>query len=318
MSVYLITGKLGSGKTVAAVSRALEYLRSGRSVATNIDLQPDKVFSATAHYRLTRLPDFPTAEDMWDLGIGNQTTDEEKNGLIVLDEGVFFLNARTWNEKGRERFIEWCVMSRKQGWDVMLLIQSLAALDEQVREMIGEHVVICRRLDRVKIAGIKFPRLFMASVRYGSGPHAPVIDRWFTRGTDIFRAFPTRQVFKSGESSVGTHCVLDAWHLNGRFLTEWQIVKAKFWVYVVFFSVLAFLAGGALHKLYVDRAARPAAPEKAEIIGYVIAPSGVSVTLVNGDSFFSSAFSFAASVLRVDFNGFRYVEKPAAPRVSGV
>jgi hypothetical protein len=318
MPVYVLVGKLGGGKTVTAVTRAMDYLRAGRPVATNIDLQPDKVLRATARYRLTRLPDFPTAEDMWDLGIGNETTDEEKNGLVVLDEGVFFLNARTWNDKGRERFIEWCVMSRKQGWDVMLLIQSFSALDKQVREMIGEHVVTCRRLDRVKVAGVKLPRLFMASVRYGSGPNAPVIDRWLTRGTDIFAAFPTRQVFRVGESSVGMHCMLDAWYLRGRFLTEWQIVKGKFWFLVVVFSLLAFLAGGGIHKAYVDHKSPPSLPEKAEVIGYVITPSGVSVTLASGDSFFSSAFSFVAGVLRVEFNGFRYVEKPIAPRAAGV
>ena len=37
MAVYFITGKLGSGKSIAAVGKIRDYLNEGRAVATNLD-----------------------------------------------------------------------------------------------------------------------------------------------------------------------------------------------------------------------------------------------------------------------------------------
>ncbi len=84
MAVYIVTGKLGAGKTLCTVGRIKEYLREGRSVATNLDINmigmADKPQSRVT---LTRLPDHPNANDLDALGSGNETYDEAKNGLIV-------------------------------------------------------------------------------------------------------------------------------------------------------------------------------------------------------------------------------------------
>ncbi|EIZ7053106.1 hypothetical protein MPC41_004474, partial [Salmonella enterica] len=39
MAVYVVTGKLGSGKTLVSVSRIQERLAKGCPVATNLDLK---------------------------------------------------------------------------------------------------------------------------------------------------------------------------------------------------------------------------------------------------------------------------------------
>ncbi len=39
MAVYVITGKLGGGKSIASVSKVRDYLNEDRIVATNIDLK---------------------------------------------------------------------------------------------------------------------------------------------------------------------------------------------------------------------------------------------------------------------------------------
>ena len=318
MSFYLITGKLGSGKSVTGVSKALDYLRRGLPVASNIELAPELVLGHSARYVFIRLPDFPVATDFWSLGSGNETTDESRNGLLLLDEGAFFLNARNWNDKGRDQLVEWFLMSRKQGWDVMILIQSVSALDKQVREMVGEHVVYCRRLDRVRIAGMHLPRLFFAAVKYGAGPNAPTVDRWLSRGTDVFSAFPTKQVFQSdGPRTTYMHSRLSAWHLRGRFMSEWQKVKAKFWVLVFLFCAFAFIAGGATYRLVNTYTTRPVLPIRAEITGYVVSSDGAFFTLANGDTFKSSSYSLTGEGLSVEYSGARYVEMPSSALRAG-
>ncbi|MEQ1595821.1 MAG: zonular occludens toxin domain-containing protein [Casimicrobium sp.] len=313
--VHLLVGKLGNGKTVLAVSRAIEYLRSGRPVATNIDLQPDKVLPATARYRLTRLPDFPTGRDLWNLGSGNpDSTNEEKNGLLILDEAVLLLNARAWNAKGREEVIAWLVMSRKQGWDCIIIVQALAALDKQIRETVGEHVVSCRRLDRVKlpVLGVGMPRFFLGIVKYGTGPNAPTVDRWFSSGRDVFPAFPTRQIFKEEDShETPTYSVLDAWTLRGRYLSEWQLVKAKFWLYIAMCSFAAAVLSGVAVRFALTRPVVQIVPIKAAIIGYAVGDRGVAVVLESGETFSAPSYSLDASGLSVVHMGTKYVEAPS-------
>lgn len=38
MPAYVITGKLGAGKSLVAVSRIQQYILQGRKVATNVNL----------------------------------------------------------------------------------------------------------------------------------------------------------------------------------------------------------------------------------------------------------------------------------------
>src|SRR5690606_5578968 len=70
-AVYIVTGKLGSGKTLLAVQKIQDYLRTGRSVAVNIDVRMEKLCKPDNRYsRLVRLPDLPTADDLIGLGMG--------------------------------------------------------------------------------------------------------------------------------------------------------------------------------------------------------------------------------------------------------
>lgn len=229
MSVYFITGKLGSGKSLAAVDKIRERLSDGRRVATNLDLHLDGMFSLCQSPAI-RLPDKPRPEDMVALGQGYESDDprdydESKFGLIVLDECGTWLNTREWNDKERRRLIDWFLHARKHRWDVMFLIQDIESCDAQIVRSLCEHLVICRRLDRFKIMGLKLPRMHIANVYYGRTAELRV-ERWNYRGTDLFDAYDTRQVFKddvlftdSGPVDMrAPHTMLSAWHLKGRYL----------------------------------------------------------------------------------------------------
>lgn len=242
MAIYLISGKLGSGKTLSSVGIIRDALLSSRKVATNLDLRMEKLLGArrgrprrsdgtsSVHQPIqaVRLPDKPTLEDLEMLGSGNDSMDETKNGIIVLDELATWLNSRTFNDKDRAPVIDWLLHSRKYGWDVYFICQHLEQIDKQVRQSLVEYLVTCRRLDRIKIPFVgkliqaisagyltgNLPKIHVAVVRYGTEQHAPVADRWVYRAHDLYPAYNTRQVF-SDRYANGSFSYLPPWHLEG-------------------------------------------------------------------------------------------------------
>jgi len=104
MPCYLVCGRTGQGKGLCSVGMMAEiYLQAGRRVATNMDIFPEHFRDPyNAGVRITRIPDIPTAEDLYSLGFGQDTPeDEDCNGLLMLDEAFIFLNPRAWSDKTR-------------------------------------------------------------------------------------------------------------------------------------------------------------------------------------------------------------------------
>lgn len=240
MAVYAITGKLGSGKSLVSVGRIFDYLRQGKPVATNLNLDLSKLFSARCKFNYTRLPDFPTVRDFEAIGKGTESYDESKNGLIVLDECGVFFNSRDWQTPERQEVIKWLLHSRKLGWDVILIVQDVAIIDKQIRLALVEHVGICKRADRMGVPFIgalfgllgfklRLPRVHVCSVKYGLDLHALVVDRWFYRGTFLQNGYDTKQVF-SQLTSPALHSVLSPWHNLGRYLPPTLMMQFKAWL----------------------------------------------------------------------------------------
>ncbi|HEM6859170.1 assembly protein [Providencia rettgeri] len=220
MAVYFVTGKLGSGKTLSAVYKIRDYLMNGRKVATNLNISLTGMFGYHAkNINLVRIPDKPDLIDLESIGRGNSTYDESLNGLLVLDECGTWFNSRSWADKSRQELINWFAHARKLGWDILFLVQSLHVVDKQSRLMFAEHVVYCRRADRLKIPYIhwllqlvtlgqfQLPKIHMAIVKYGDSPTALVTDRWFYQGGPLYSAYDTKQQF-SDFYAHGAFCVL--------------------------------------------------------------------------------------------------------------
>jgi len=230
MAIYIVTGKLGNGKTLISVARIRDALRAGRRVATNLDLSLSSMFSPFVRaLEVLRVPDKPTRSDLDAIGCGNPSYDESRNGLLVLDECGTWFNSRNWQDKTRGDVNAWFLHARKLGWDVLLIVQDLSLLDSQAREAIAEHVVYCRRIDNIAVpfigtlwkmatgSRLPLPRVHTARVMYGTDSHAMLSDRWVYRGDDLFAAYDTRQAFLA-DYPHGTHSVLSPWHQRGRFM----------------------------------------------------------------------------------------------------
>lgn len=253
MAVYAVTGKLGSGKGKASIDQLRRYLRAGKRVATNCDVFLEHLMPALDKSSVIRIPDKPSAVDLYMIGSGNkfiqfETTfrytdssitavppspnllpgfDESHNGALILDECGSWLNTRNFQDKGRAELLEWAIHARKYGWDVFFVMQNVSQIDKQLRDSLLEYVVRLNRLDRMKVpfisAAVKvltagmsegnLPRLHVGVVRLGSSPDGLVADRWVFRGDDLNAAYNTTQVF-SDAYPHGTHSLLSSWHLS--------------------------------------------------------------------------------------------------------
>lgn len=225
MPVYIVTGRLGGGKTLSMVGRMREYMEEGRPVATNINLRLSKLLKKPPTAPVYRMPDKPSADDFEALGAAHETGDESRNGGIFLDEAGTWLNSRSWADKQRQAVIDWLLHSRKKGWDVFVIVQSINLLDKQIREAMGEYLVICRRLDRMQIPFLgklirglslgylsgNLPHVHVASVNYGLGLGAVHSDTWWYRGRDLYAAYDTKQVITGERSGVE----LMPWSIEG-------------------------------------------------------------------------------------------------------
>ncbi|WP_018404158.1 zonular occludens toxin domain-containing protein [Marinobacter gelidimuriae] len=260
MAVYFVTGKLGSGKTLASVGKIRDVLIEGRPVATNLELRLNKLIGPNAKKTVVyRLPDKPALNDMVGIGSGNLSYDEEKNGLIVLDECGTWFNARSWQDKDRPALIEWLLHARKLGWDIIFIIQDISMIDKQARKSVGEFVVYCRRLDRLKYPlvdtiaklitnkHISKPKIHMGIVKYGDLPNSLKVDTWWYRGVDLYPAFDTKQMF-SDNYPHGMYQVLPPHYTHGRYACKktWRFFMRLTKIYLKRFSKVAALIGGLL------------------------------------------------------------------------
>lgn len=227
--VYIVTGKLGNGKTLVTVGRIYDALCSGRRVATNLELYPRWMFGRKKRsLDIVRIPDKPTIRDMDMIGRGyTGKYDESKFGVLVLDECGTWFNSRNWQDKTRKEVNDWFLHARKLGWEVYLIIQDISILDSQAREALSEHTVFCRRLDNIRVpliggivktlTGIKlsFPKIHRAKVVYGQSTNDLVTDVWTYRGTNMYPWYDTEQIF-SPTYPHGCYSMLTPWHIYGR------------------------------------------------------------------------------------------------------
>lgn len=237
MAAYVVVGELGTGKTLQAVNKIRDALQRGLPVATNIDLRVERLVGSDRRLRLTRLPDWPTAEDLMALGDApGATVDQKTHGWIVLDEAAVFLNSRDWAgepgldkaekdaaKKARAKLLMWLRHARKHRWHLIILSQDVESLDAQVRRALAQFVVQCRRLDSftvpflstvTKLLGfgaVKLPQMHLGLVRLGSKPGGPPVDKWWLPDAkSLHGAYDTEQ--KIYGDNDGSATMLDGRH----------------------------------------------------------------------------------------------------------
>lgn len=273
MPVYFVTGKLGGGKSLMSVARIKEALERGVPVATNMNVNLKTMLGRKKKKTiLYRIPDKPSLQDLKAIGTGNKTYDEEKNGLLVLDECGTWFNSRTWNDKSRSDVINWFLHARKLGWDIIFIVQDISIVDKQARLALAEHVVYCRRTDRATIPFIgslykmffgkklPLPKVHIGIVKYGDGQQALTVDRWVLKGTFLYSCYDTKQAFSADYDNY-TYRVLPPFYTHGRYSVKYtiknimRITKIYFKKYsrIFTFTIGGVLASSLMTFLFYDK-----------------------------------------------------------------
>ena len=194
-----------TGKSVFAMGMIQEYLFEGRRVVCNFPIDYDAVQATRGkrykQARITICSPRPVSEELYALGKGyhpDYPDNEEKGGLLVIDEAGSWINARTWQDADRQAIVKWFTLSGKLGWDVLLLVQDPDLLDKQIKNAGVEIFGRVMRTDRVKIPilGIKMPRFHVVTFRYGTESNAVKCFHKFYRGNWLYKYFDTHFMFE--------------------------------------------------------------------------------------------------------------------------
>ena len=202
-----------------------------------------------------RIPDRPTQFDLEVIGRAYRGSyDESKNGLLVLDECGDWFNARNWSDKSRQGLNTWFRHAGKLGWDVDLITQDISIIDSQARSALAASIARCKRMDKYSIPvvtqfckwvlglNVRPHKFHMARVEDQEGV---LQDRWIYRGTHLYSAYDTAQIFKD-DYPHGVYCMLSPWHYKGRHrvkMTPRNIMRITKIYWKRFSSPLAFATG---------------------------------------------------------------------------
>lgn len=262
---FLLTGKRGNGKSLSALAMMRNYLSEGRPIATNLDIRPENLAHASIKTCCYRVPDWPTASDLSSLPLGNPGLrwvdgqperqpdfQEDKNGLLVLDEVVTFLSARQWQGSGRQDLINWFAQSRKYGWDLCLICQHPRMLDSAIRDSLIDLHGVTKRLDKIMIPvlgplvkfftgkPLRFPKIHVTTFFYGFGQSAPKSDVWKFFGKDLYDAYNSFQIIDGNLGQTGAYTYLSPYLVRGRYMSVFEMYKRV----IIMAMVIGLFFGG--------------------------------------------------------------------------
>lgn len=182
--VWGITGKLGGGKSLSAVSLAYYGFTHGFFVVSNITLDIRALAADLGPWvkKLYRHFSFEDPKfDPFDLPCGSpRGTGGKKRVLIIMDECAEWVDQYSNLKDPRiERFNSWMRHSSKRSQDVILIVQRLEYLNKTIRLLISKWLIVddlkVYRLPIVKMTipfcgGLCMQRVFDSNKRLLQGP----------------------------------------------------------------------------------------------------------------------------------------------------
>lgn len=223
MTIEIIQGTPGSGKSATALCIGIGHLCAGGALATNFSLVPDWAYMlaglklgvrlglrnrlalANAYYdRCFRVGSadsiFELSEKLKTCPLGDKfKSRREGRGLLILDEAQLVFNSRSWGDN--RKWIEFFTQHRKFGWDVILVAHHIQMIDKQIRPLIDLETRF-RNLKKVRWPIIGLPlsplNLFLGVRFYaGYGPGSGLVYGRFVELLDksISSLYDTMHVF---------------------------------------------------------------------------------------------------------------------------
>lgn len=197
MAVYHIVGRLGSGKTLYCVQRLVDALvYSDKHIYTNVRLKDfwdlalcnwiSKGVKSFVKFLISPMRDLVSyrlflAKNICYryhyIGDLSRCVDEcfeagkaglpESSMLLIWDEIHLDLNSRDW-KRTSGKMIQFFSMSRKLGFDILMVSQIQGAVDRQLRDL-ADQCYTLKNLRNLKPFGLKiFPSVGLLSKRWGN------------------------------------------------------------------------------------------------------------------------------------------------------
>lgn len=196
--ISLVTGKIGSGKTLHSVGLITSHIAKGGTVYTNVDLVwPELVKWVRIHHRV--IPEEAQLnridlvdDDSWHKLIAWGTADLPV--LVVLDEIHLFFNARDWQKTQtlHRSMLSFLSQSRKACVDVVFIAQVATTLEKQFRVQC-EWEFYCRNVKDIVIPIFgKLPFCFMLLVKKDVETDKAVERRFISYDKSLFPVYDTR------------------------------------------------------------------------------------------------------------------------------
>lgn len=163
-------GTPGSGKSLFAAGKILEALSQKKLVITNFELNFHHIrgrlwqwwYGGGTRCEVTNEQLTPQLCQLAAYKYFGEDEPREGRILLVIDEAGLVFNPRDWNRPDRKEWLTFFSQHRKLGFDVILICQSDAQLDKQIRPIL-EYKVCFRKVS--SLIGIPIS-LFVATTSY--------------------------------------------------------------------------------------------------------------------------------------------------------
>jgi hypothetical protein len=195
MSVELLQGHTGGGKSHSGMIRVREHLIEGGVVGLNFRLTEDWAYimalthpcvlsgemtldyvAESLYKRCFYIGDPSTLEELVKQYnkrcIGKVADRVERRVFVVIDEAQLFLNAREWRKNAP--WVQLFTQHRKMGLDLLLIAHHIKFVDSQARDLISyvSRVVNLQEDWRIPLLDIRFPFpffIYTTKPRVGGG-----------------------------------------------------------------------------------------------------------------------------------------------------
>lgn len=164
--ISYITGLLGGGKSLYAVRKIARHLLKGGVVTTNIELLDkwwEEVLSHAPYYRFCRDAEkrrhyqiemvrrYAYEPDFQKLMAAKVRGSGEGRGLMILDEAHNEIGHRQWKVQDQSKALRKLTLSRKRGWDVLIVTQDMDNTDVAARRLSGLEIRVINWRQWVKV-----------------------------------------------------------------------------------------------------------------------------------------------------------------------
>lgn len=184
--VWGVTGNLGGGKTLSAVSLAVVAMQQGFFICSNVSLNCDAIrrdYGIPADKLYQHFCFSDDTFDPFELPAGSpRGSGGGKRVLVIMDECAEWIDqySSTQTSPRIKRFLSWLRHSSKRSQDVVLIVQRLDYLNKNIRLLISKWLVVddlrVWRLPVVKCTlpfcgGYCMQRVFDGRKKLLQGPH---------------------------------------------------------------------------------------------------------------------------------------------------